>query len=336
MAVGRICILTRSIQNLNCNNLCVRWKDVSFNICIKDDGDWSPPFLNGCNNFVEDEERDSETGISDTCDRKIDDEFSVNSDDDSDCKDVLSSNDEVRVPESVLNRYDAGGNTPLHEVDVSNEKVDKLNRFVVNGSNDSQDLNRYDAGGNTPLHDVEKHKRFIVNGSNDSQDLNTETSQADKDNGDAVGPIDKDKVLGPSVIGPSKSGAYELECDGVMNAPTKIPDLNHSLTQSQSDSRPRLNCNTPKLPRKAASVKFKDIIRGSNHNSRKSKKTKDNSYEDMLSAMPSQTSINSSDSASVEIAKILEVGRSLGYHFNESESVFQEIIKGAGVINGKK
>ncbi|KAI3789397.1 hypothetical protein L2E82_02190 [Cichorium intybus] len=75
LSFGRVCILTASKEIINFSNVKVTYKDKSFNVCVHEDGIWSPPFL------TSDEEEDDDRDNSDD-DIGVPDSFDYQSDDD--------------------------------------------------------------------------------------------------------------------------------------------------------------------------------------------------------------------------------------------------------------
>ncbi|KAI3739963.1 hypothetical protein L2E82_30377 [Cichorium intybus] len=99
------------------------------------------------------------------------------------------------------------------------------------------------------------------------EDENVDTHENNNDGDGAQFVPDNPPGLVPSLAGPVITNGPALN-DGPPNA-SKLPDLNGPF--SLSDSSLRTRSGNRNLSKRALSVKFKDIVRASNHNKRKDK-----------------------------------------------------------------
>ncbi|KAI3738862.1 hypothetical protein L2E82_29070 [Cichorium intybus] len=273
-------------------------RNLSFKVCIKEDGDWCPPFSfsEGEIDRNEDEE-DSE--------KENDDTFILDdSDNDSFVEDSkFNCRDRVKVDESFS---------------VEGGETKKSDRTSPGGDRNGiafQDDDNYEFGANH--HDeVEGSLLPIKDNVDVSKDMNN---------------VDGTKLTSQVANeGTSSKNKSSLANSDGPSGPIHLPDLNNPLPSSEPNRK--ILSHSKSQNRKAVSAKFKDIIRASKYSNRKSK----NSCADRSSNNESLSSSNSNppskdfSTSSDEIERTVQIGCAIGYQIQGAEEVIREAINGEG------
>ncbi|KAI3788278.1 hypothetical protein L2E82_01038 [Cichorium intybus] len=265
MSFGRLCLLSSKMENLNANSLMINWKNNVFKICIQEDGDWSPPFLNDYKKFEMGSEVDSDGDVYDKINVNQDDENSEDSDDDiRSTYGPYSSNEDVVVPDSTV----GGGMVP----DKNYSRLDggSKNEAEQNFSENSDNVNYHtdkvegvNEKTNSSFEENNNERHVMGNNDNCHSDLGNPNGL-----GSINGPLEK---IG---LKPNTNVSKELPN-------LELPDLNDPMNHSECTTH-RKGHNRPK------SVKFIDIIRASNQN-KKGKKSKGTHERNCSDASSSET-----------------------------------------------
>lgn len=299
MSCARMCILTSKKQLLNHDSIEVCWRNNKFEICIKEDGEWCPPFSNSVKDFNNNNMGDSDIESKE----RLDEDGRNNSEDGYFIEDTGSDplfNNE-RVSAKDVSDSKANDNT---------EKVDSTIDAGVSHAHEISGKNNEDS-----LQSVAE-TLFEINDGGNVQSFTGDTS------GNFFNKI------GPKEINGSRDHSIISKSDGLAS-PNGIPDLNNPIRFSEPIKRIKLSHMHP--AKRAFSLKFKDIISSANQGKKHLLAIKKATHNlEKVDLCCNSTNSRELSSSSSEIAKTMQVGVSIGYQMEGAEQIIEDILKGEG------
>ncbi|KAI3791071.1 hypothetical protein L2E82_04650 [Cichorium intybus] len=299
MSFGKICILTSKKEIFNYNNVKTHWRNNVFTVSIKEDGDWYPP-LSSSDQGEDDGSEDDEEVIG----------INEDSDDDSFVEDLDYEriNDDVRE-----NDFPMCNNDEQNLVCNSTEtnKNGDCNEFKESSkASDKEKLTGEEAENENVCDDADTH---VGNDFNNKEKLSNSENEINSHGSNTS-------------CYPSK--AISLSNNSGPSSPSRLPDLNNPLPSSKPTVKHSISAKPHS--RRSMSVKFKDIIRASNHGKKKSRKVNATQYDSTGSSSSDDInhSLQPSSSSSDEIGKTIQIGSALGYQVQGADDIIREVING--------
>ncbi|KAI3782642.1 hypothetical protein L2E82_12695 [Cichorium intybus] len=225
MSCARVCILTSKKQLVNHGSIEVCWRNNKFEICIKEDGEWCPPFSDSVKDFnnnnmgdidIESEEWFNEDGRN-------------NSDDSSFIEDTGSERDveEETYGDPLLNKERCSGKDVSDSKAYENmEKVDLMIEAGESNEHEKSSTNNEDS-----LQSVAE-TNFEVN-----DDVNVQEFT-----GGIFGNVFNE--IGSEEMKGSRDYSIRAKSDGFAS-PNEIPDLNNPIPYSEPIKKIKSSHMTP-------------------------------------------------------------------------------------------
>ncbi|KAI3698264.1 hypothetical protein L2E82_41668 [Cichorium intybus] len=270
-AFGKLCILTAKKEILNVSKIEVRWKDVKFDVCIQEDGDWCPPFCTW-KQLSEDEQLDSDDGISDTW------EFNNQNE-----EDLFDTNSDEESEVEIRSKFKDKESFVVHHNDE--EAHDNEHREMDSQEFREAGFSAFDKGDNNES----GNSKDKVNDQDNCKFTQSNADWASSDNGSNERRQHKPNSDEPSIL-----------------LGQTLPDLNIGVGSVQlSNGNSNNSCSESLLRRrKLTSLKLKDIIGKSVRNSKKDRRDKskkrDNVRKDAGGPIASTSESDSLGSSSME------------------------------------